>query len=106
MQAVLSGGTLYGTASSNLGVGCSETIFSLSSDDGTGSANLYSFTHGERRLCAVGRFNFIGRYAVWNSFAKGRRVRLYGTVFALNTNGNIFKILPHSPTAATAVFRW
>jgi uncharacterized repeat protein (TIGR03803 family) len=93
---VLSGNTLYGTASLG-GASGSGTVFALNTD-GTGFTNLYSFT----ALGAPYPANTDGANPYAGLILRGSRLfgtaanggsSAYGTVFSINTDGSAFTTL-------------
>ena len=92
---ILSGNTLYGTASGggSSGIG---TVFRVNTD-GTGFTNLYSFTGGSDGYEPVAGLILSGNTLYGTASGGGSSGN--GTVFALNTDGTGFTTL-HSFTAA------
>jgi uncharacterized repeat protein (TIGR03803 family) len=90
---VLSGNTLYGTASFG-GSKAYGTVFKVNTD-GTSFTNLYAFTNG-----SDGSFPYAGLVLSGNTLYGAADIGHYptnGTVFALNTNGTGFTILHTFP---------
>jgi uncharacterized repeat protein (TIGR03803 family) len=87
---ISSGTTLFGTTSSNFVSGTNGTIFCMN-NDGSGLTNLYSFTNGDDGSVPEAGLILAGGTLYGTASQGGRQG--YGTVFSLNTNGNVFKIL-------------
>ncbi len=90
---ILSGGELYGTTFAGATGGGS--VFAISTE-GTGFRNLHPFSaDGAGGRHPVGRLVLSGRtlYGTTSGGGAGAVVSLYGTVFALNTDGSGFVVL-------------
>lgn len=101
---ILSGSTLYGTASQG-GSSGKGTVFAVNTD-GTGFTNLYSFTatSGSKSTNSDGAGPYASLILSGNTLygtAAGGGSSGNGTVFAVNTNGSGFTNL-HSFTVASA----
>ena len=83
---VLSGGTLYGTAS--LGGKGHGTVFSLNTD-GSGFINLYNFTNGVDGSAPDGALA-LADSTLYGTASSGGNSPGWGTVFKLNTDGSGF----------------
>ena len=83
---ILSGGTLYGTASQS-GSGGNGTIFAINTN-GTGFTNLYSFTGGNDGSYPAAGLILSGGTLYGTASQGGSSGN--GTVFAINTNGASF----------------
>jgi uncharacterized repeat protein (TIGR03803 family) len=94
---VLSGNTLYGTASEG-GTSGFGTVFAVNTN-GTGFTNLYSFTNGNDGSMPSAGLVLSGNTLYGTAFLGGSSDN--GTVFALSTNGTDFTIL-HGFTALDA----
>jgi len=91
---ILSGNTLYGTASSGGGSGSYGTVFAVNTD-GTGFRTLYTFTGG-----SDGRNPQVGLILSGNTLygtTTGGGTLGSGTVFAVNTDGTGFTVLHNFP---------
>src|SRR6185312_10843243 len=88
---VLSGNTLFGTASS--GGSGDGTIFAMSMD-GSGFTNLYSFTNGADGSTPVAAVVVSGN-TIYGTTSKGGTNGIFGngTTFSLNTDGSNFSVL-------------
>jgi len=86
---VLSGGTLYGTASEGGRSGYG-TVFKVSTG-GTGFTTLYSFTDGSDGANPQGGLTLLGQSLYGTAFNGGTSG--YGTVFEVHTNGTGFTTL-------------
>jgi len=86
---LLSGNTLYGTASSG-GANSNGTVFALSAN-GTSFTTLYLFTNGSDGFDPIGGLILSGN--VLYGTAQGGGSGGFGTVFALSTNGAVFTTL-------------
>jgi uncharacterized repeat protein (TIGR03803 family) len=86
---ILSGNTLYGTATygGSNGVG---TVFAVNTD-GTGFTNLYSFTGGSGGANPLAGLILSGN-TLYGTANRGGSLG-YGAVFAVNTDGTAFTIL-------------
>ncbi|HEY1717229.1 MAG TPA: choice-of-anchor tandem repeat GloVer-containing protein, partial [Verrucomicrobiae bacterium] len=84
---ILSGNTLYGTASAYLLGGKWGTVFAINTN-GTGFTNLYNFTAGRDGGYPVGSLILSGNTLYGTAAGAGRSP--YGTIFAVNTNGTGF----------------
>ena len=98
---ILSGNTLYGTASAGGSWGWG-TVFAVSTN-GTGFTNLYSFTGGSDGAYTGAGLVLSGN-TLYGSATWGGTNRS-GTVFALNTDGTGFTVL-HVFTAANIPYVW
>jgi uncharacterized repeat protein (TIGR03803 family) len=99
---ILSGNTLYGTASGGVSGG-NGTVFALNTD-GTGFTTLHSFTFLNNFINSDGQLPAAGLILSGNTLygtASGGGSGGNGTVFALNTDGTGFTTL-HSFTALSA----
>ena len=92
---VLSGNTLYGTAS-NFGITGNGTVFRVNTD-GTGFTNLYTFTGGSDGANPLAGLILSGD-TLYGTAYEGGGPPLAGTVFSVNTNGTGFTVL-HSFTS-------
>ncbi len=84
---ILSGGTLYGTAS--LGGKGHGTVFSLNTVD-SGFTNLYNFTNGVDGSTPVGALALSDGTLYGTASSGGTNFPGWGTVFKLNTDGTGF----------------
>ena len=98
---ILSGNTLYGTASAGGSWGWG-TVFAVSTN-GTGFTNLYSFTGGSDGAYTGAGLVLSGN-TLYGSATWGGTNRS-GTVFALNTDGTGFTVL-HVFTATNIPYVW
>ena len=88
---ILSGNTLYGTASSG-GRGGFGTVFAINTN-GMGFTNLHSFTFGGDGANPTAGLILSGN-TLYGTATYGGAIG-YGTVFGVTTNGTVFTVLHH-----------
>jgi len=86
---ILSGNTLYGTASAG-GSSNAGTLFAINTD-GTGFTNLYSFTGGNDGADPAASLILSGNTLYGTTAAGGSSD--HGTIFSFNTDGRVFRNL-------------
>jgi uncharacterized repeat protein (TIGR03803 family) len=84
---VLSGNTLYGTATSSAGIGSYGSVFAVNTD-GTGFRNVYRFTGGNDGYYPVGGLVVSSNILYGTTYYGGTNGS--GTVFAINASSGAF----------------